>query len=196
MSRILEAFLKNKSGIKRSLAKFSLAPHEVDEVVQETFIKGFAAEMKSEIREPKRFLYRIARNIAISILRQNKTSPTSALEDFGGADTVLDESRPSAEDWLDSRQKIMVLTEAVAQLPPRCRKAFLLRRVEGLAFKQIAVRMGISVSAVEKYVKTALLKCDTYLRERGYEPSEFGATHLTRPKNQVIIGENKEKTVR
>lgn len=181
MSRILDAFLKNERGLRRSLTKFSLRDHDIDDVVQETFIKGFAAELKSDIREPKRFLYRVARNIAISHLRKNKTSPTDALEDFGGADVVLDEAQQSAESLVDSRQKIIVLTEAVAHLPPQCRKAFLMRRVEGLAFKQIAVRMDISVSAVEKYVKTGLLKCNAFLRERGYQPSEFGGAHIRLP---------------
>ena len=174
MSEILKAFLKNRAAIKRVLARFSFGEADVDDLVQETFIKGFAAEIKAEIEDPRAFLFRIARNLAISEKRTRKRSVEDALEDLGGEGVIQDERQAGSEECLDSRRKIMLFAEAVAQLPPQCRKAFLMRRVEGLAFKQIAVRMNISVSSAEKHVKSGLLKCAAYLMERGYEPSEFG----------------------
>ena len=174
MSKILEAFLKNQTAIKRLLARYSLGKQDIEDLTQEVFIKGFAAETKTEIQDPKAFLFRIARNAAVTHLRKRKRSSIDALEEMGGSDVVLDEGQANSEEQLDGRRKILLFAEAVAHLPPQCRKAFLMRRVEGLAFKQIAVRMDISVSSAEKHVKNGLLKCSAYLRARGYEPSEIG----------------------
>ena len=63
---------------------------------------------------------------------------------------------------------------AVAALPPVCRQVFLLRKFEGMSAKEVASRMKISVSAVEKHVAAGILKCSRYLRELGYDPTEFG----------------------
>ena len=178
MSEILKTFLKNRAAIKRVLARFSLSDADVDDLVQETFIKGFAAETKGRIDDPRAFLFRIARNLAISQKRARKRSVEDPLEDLSPDGVIHDERQADSEECLDSRRKIMLFAEAVAHLPPQCRKAFLMRRVDGLAFKQIAVRMNISVSSAEKHVKSGLLKCAAYLMERGYEPAEFGQREL------------------
>lgn len=175
MSRILKAFVENEGAIRRYLSKFSLSVQDIEDYVQEVFVRGFAAEIRAEIHEPKAFLFRIAKNLALADIRKNKGSPTHKLEDLGGAEIVLDEGQPAPDDRLDGRRKLALFTAAVAHLPPKCRKAFMLRRIDGLQYKQIANRLDISVSAVEKHVATGLMKCNAYLREHGYEPSEFGA---------------------
>lgn len=68
----------------------------------------------------------------------------------------------------------MLFTHAVAQLPPKCQQVFILRKVEGLSMKDIAIRMDISVSAVEKHVATGLIKCCDFFRAKGYDPAELG----------------------
>lgn len=142
--------------------------------MQEAFLQSFAAELRTDIRNPKAFVFEVAKNVALADYRKSKRSPTERLEDFGGADLILDESQSSAEDDLEGRRKLAVFARAVAHLPPKCREAFLMRRIDGLAYKQIANRLNISVSAVEKHVATGLLKCHSYLLDHGFEPSEFG----------------------
>lgn len=175
MSAILKIFLQNERAIRRFLSRRISRAQDLEDQVQETFLRGFAAEMKREIAEPKAYLFQVARNIALEARRKEARAPTDNLEDSGGADLLLDEDQAATEDWLDGRRKLALFTRAVAELPPQCRRAFLLRRVEGLAYKQIANRMNISVSAVEKHVTAGLLKCRAYLRAQGYDPSEFGA---------------------
>jgi len=174
MSRILMAFTENEQAIRRFLLRFSSNAQDIEDFTQETFLKAYAAERKSEIREPKAFLFQVAKNTALADIRSSKRKPTDALEDSGGVGIILDESQTSPEDWLEGRRKLALFAKAVAHLPPQCRKAFLLRRIDGLKYKQIANRMNISVSAVEKHVTLGLLKCIAYLREHGYKPSEFG----------------------
>lgn len=179
MSRILKAFLENERAIRRFLTRFSSSAHDIEDFTQETFLRGFAAEMRRDIQSPKAFLFQIARNTALEDIRKKKRKLTLQLEDSGGTDILIDESQPSADEWLDGRRKLAMFTRAVAELPPQCRRAFLLRHVDGLQYKQIANRMSITVSSVEKHVALGLLKCSAYLRAQGYEPSEFGAVEKT-----------------
>lgn len=175
MSKILKAFIENEKAIRRYISRYRSDTHDIEDFTQETFLKGFAAEIRSEIREPKAFLFKIARNIALLDIRKKKRGPTVLIEDFSRSELILDEGQPMADEWLDGRRKLALFAKAVANLPPKCRKAFLMRRVENLHYKQIANRMNISVSAVEKHVTSGLLKCNAYLRDHGYDAAEFGA---------------------
>lgn len=158
MSKVLTAFLEHEQAIRRFLSRFSSSAQDIEDFTQETFLKGFAAELRGDVRDPKAFLFQIAKNTALADIRKHKRSPTDKLEDSGGAELLLDEDQAQADDWLDGRRKLVLFAKAVSQLPPQCRKAFLLRRIEGLKYKQIANRMDISVSAVEKHVTLGLLK--------------------------------------
>lgn len=175
MSDVFRAFKENEKAIKRFLLRFSSAPEKIDDYAQETFLKGFAAEIRAPIEEPKAFLFKIAKNVVLSEVRKNSRSATGYLHDTEDVTQLVDEAQAKTEDWFDSRKKLTLLSLAIAQLTPQCRKAFVLRRIDGLQYKQIANRMDISVSAVEKHVANGLVKCNSYLRELGYEPSEFGA---------------------
>jgi RNA polymerase sigma-70 factor (ECF subfamily) len=187
MSQILKAYLENEKGLRKYVSRLCARPQDVDDLLQETFLKGFASELKVDITHPKAFLFKVATNLALMDRRKKKAKPAEFLEDFGGSDIVLDESQIAADSWIDGRRKLALFAKAVAHLTPQCRRAFLLRRIEGLQYKQIADRMNISVSAVEKHVANGLLKCNAYLRAQGYDPSEFGvpasagkAAHLVR----------------
>lgn len=175
MSEILKIFIENEKAIRRYISQFRPDVHDIEDFTQETFLKGFAAETRSEIREPKAFLFKIAKNVALLDIRKKKRRPTDLIEDFSRSELILDEKQCTADEWLDGRRKLVLFAKAAASLPPQCRKAFLMRRVENLHYKQIANRMNISVSAVEKHVTSGLLKCNAYLRGHGYDVSEFGA---------------------
>ena len=176
MSEILKTFLKNEASLRRFLARFSLSAQDIDDFTQETFLRGFAAEIRQEIREPRAYLFQVAKSIAIDKIRRNNGVRTERLEDSEESSLLIDEGQTPADDWLDGRRKLALFARAVAQLPPQCRKAFIMRRVEELGYKQIANRMNISVSAVEKHVTTGLLKCNAYLREQGIDTSSFGGS--------------------
>jgi RNA polymerase sigma factor (sigma-70 family) len=175
MSTIMKVFQENEIALKRFIKRFTSASHNVDDFAQETFLKGFAAELRMQINDPKAFLFKIAKNVALTEVRKDARSPRGYIKNVDDISQILDEDQATAEDWLDGRKKLILFSKAVAQLTPRCREAFLMRRIDNLQYKQIANRMDISVSAVEKHVTTGLLKCNKYLRAQGYQPSEFGA---------------------
>ncbi|WP_411818587.1 sigma-70 family RNA polymerase sigma factor [Hyphococcus sp. DH-69] len=179
MSKILKSFQENEAGIRRYLSRFLKNRQDIDDSLQETFLKGFAAETKTDILEPKAFLYRVAKNVALYEIRKKQKNHVGYIEDFGGSELLEDTEQPSVSEQIDGRRKLYILSRAVATLPPQCRRAFLMRRVDGLRYKQIANRMNISVSAVEKHVANAVIKCNEYLLQQGLEPSEFSPVNKT-----------------
>lgn len=175
MSDIYRAFLEHQTAIRRVIARYCAHPEDIDDLAQHTFLRGFAAETKATIREPRAFLLRIARNLALSEVKRHGRRFTDSLEDCEASKTLKDDQQASAEDQLDTARKLAVLSMAIAQLPPECRNVLLMRKVEQLRFKQIATRLNVSVSTAEKRIAKALVLCAAALRREGYDPAEFGA---------------------
>ena len=174
MSEIYRAFLKHEDAIRRMIARYCKHAEDIDDLAQQVFLRSFAAEAKEEIRDPKAFLLRVARNLALSEVKRHGRRFTDSLEDFESSEVLKDDRQVSAEDRLDSARKLAALSMAVAQLPAECRDALLMRKLENLRFKQIATRLNVSVSTVEKRIAKAMALCAKVLRREGYDPAEFG----------------------
>jgi RNA polymerase sigma-70 factor (ECF subfamily) len=175
MSKIYEAYMENEHAIRRVIAKYCPRPEDVDELAQETFLRCFAAELKNEIKKPKHFLLRAAQNTARSEIKRKRNTTTDYLEDSPALRILIDENQVPPDVQLDGRQKLAVLALAIGSLPPRDQKMLLMRKMERLKFKQIALRMDVSVSTVQKRIAASLIHCDAFFRKLGYEPAEFGS---------------------
>ena len=81
---------------------------------------------------------------------------------------------PHAERVLDGEQQLRVLEAALRELSPKCRAVFVLFHFDGLSQRDIADRLRISVSMVEKYVKQALSHCEKRLKELNVEADDNG----------------------
>jgi len=175
MSDLLNAFEDNTGLLRRVIARCGVRSADVDDIAQETFLRAFAAQTKAELRNPKAFLIRVARNLAISEARKKVHNTSVSIEDFAGSDVLNNGLSESPEQRLVDQQRLVILVKAVASLLPLQRETFIMRKVEQLKFRQIATRLSVSVSTVEKRAATALVEIDRYLRKAGYDPTEFSA---------------------
>ena len=132
------------------------------DVVQDAFLRYAAAP--APIRNPAAFLWQVVRNLLRDHERQRRRRGLH-LDIADHAETLAD-ARPSAEAVLAHRQDFARLRAALAELPPDCRLALLLSRIEGLTHPQIARRLGISASMVTKHVIRALRHCTRRLARR------------------------------
>lgn len=108
-----------------------------------------------EVQNPAGFLVRTAVNIAADEARR----PSSRNADPRPVDDLIDiaDSEPLADEVFAARTRLERVKAGLAQLSPRTREIFLMHRVEGLKYREIASELGITVSAVEKHVAKAAL---------------------------------------
>jgi RNA polymerase sigma-70 factor (ECF subfamily) len=163
MSKILHAFQQHEKPIKRIFARDCRRSEDIKGYAQETFIKALAAETKIDIQKPKAFLFPVAKNLALSALNIKVNASTDHLEDSGGAEVLIDERQVSIENQTDGQRKFAVASKVIAGLPEYHRQALLMHKVEKLKFKQIATRLNVSLSTLEKRVATALVLSNTRL---------------------------------
>jgi RNA polymerase sigma-70 factor (ECF subfamily) len=167
MSRILDAFLTHRTALRRFLSRFLSNAQDVEDVAQETFLRVFASD--ANVIMPKAYLFRVARNLALTHVAAARKIPTAPLEDFDPSDILADDGAASIDAGVDARRRLILLAEAIATLPPQCRRVFMLRRVHGVPYKDIAAQMNVSVGTIEKQVAAGLARCVESLRRHGYE---------------------------
>ena len=84
MSKILQAFQEHEKSIKLIFARYCRRAEDIEDYTQETFLKAFAAETKTDIQNPKAFLLRVAQNLAFSEIKRKVNTNTDHYEDSGG----------------------------------------------------------------------------------------------------------------
>jgi len=135
-----------------------------EDLVHETFARAIACKTWREIGNPAAFSTRILRNCALDALRRRKVLTITAVADFERIEPI--DETPGAHMMLESREELRALAEAIAELPAQCRRVFTLRKVYSLSPEDIAVRMGLSVSTVEKHLVKGLRYCSEKLGRR------------------------------
>ncbi len=132
-------------------------PEDAFDVAQETYVRMMQYEHSTGLRSPASMLFRIAINVANDLGRTERAR--SAANQYRVEDLDLVSDLPSPERELEGKQDLEVLYEAIEHLPPKCRQAFLLSRVQRMTYPQIASHCGISVKMVEKHISHALAIC-------------------------------------
>lgn len=141
----------------------SLPDH--DDIVQEAYTRLLRAEDKGRLTYTKAFLFTVARNVAIDLLRRRPKAEHEPISDIT-AMPVLEEA-PTAEEAIERQQRHEILIEAIASLPDRCREVIMLRHHDGLTYKEIALRLGISANTVKVHMVKGMRDCAALFRSRG-----------------------------
>lgn len=128
------------------------------DLAQESYARVLAAQHAGKkVLDARALLYRTAKNLMIDQHRR------SALRQHDDLDAVAEMQHApqhlQPEEALASRQTVQAYTRVIDTLPPRCREAFVLHIIDGLPQAEIAKRMGISVSMVEKHVIRGTMAC-------------------------------------
>ncbi|WP_221032589.1 RNA polymerase sigma factor [Actomonas aquatica] len=139
---------------------------EVDDVVQESYLKIWKRQAVQPIASAKAFLFIAARNIAIDWLRRGRRSPIDLYADPDLGRAVVDDA-PNAIEILSMHERYQLLVQAVAALPPRCREVVLWHKFRGLSQREVATKLQISERTVEVHVRNAVRHCETFLRGQG-----------------------------
>ena len=122
------------------------------EVAQEAYVRLLQLERPEELNFLRAYLFKIAANLAVDHVRRaaRYRQVTEQLPIFEFP------TQPSQEARLGAQDDLKLVKKAIAELPPKCRQAFLLSNVENWSSSQIAKHMNLSDRMVRNYVSRAL----------------------------------------
>jgi RNA polymerase sigma factor (sigma-70 family) len=141
---------------RRLLSAAKAAGHRdggAEDRVQDACVRLLEIGRTQEIRAKENYFRRILRNLRLDGLRQQARQsgvPIDAL--------LLVDLQPGPDRIAQDREELQAVAKALEALPPRCRTAFELHRFGNLSYAEIANRMGISSSMVEKHIAQAILR--------------------------------------
>lgn len=161
---VAKLFREHNAALLRFTAAKLGSEHEAREVAQEAYVRLLQLDKPETISYLRAFLFKTASNLAMDRLRARRRAPSlhsASNEDIAAFDL-------SPERHCAGEQMIAVLDRALDELPNKCRRIFVLYRVEGLSRAEIAIRMGLGERMVRLYMARAL----EHLRRRIDEASE------------------------
>ena len=127
---------------------------ETDDVLQETYAVLAGLPTVAHIRSPRAYAFQTAQSIILRHLRRARVVRIDAIGDPADVDAAVDE--PSPERQTAARQDLKLAIMIISDMPAKRREAFTLRKIEGLSQRDVAQRMGISESTVEKHIGRGL----------------------------------------
>lgn len=144
-------------------SRFSSSAIDIDDVVQDAFLRVLKANELNELKSPKAFLFATARNLALDTVRRSKIIQFDSLTENELSD-VIDVCEPIPES-IERNQELELLTKAIQSLPSKCRRIFTLRKVYCMSQRDIAQEMGVSINTVATQLKIGVRKCSAYMLE-------------------------------
>ena len=131
-----------------------------EDIVQDTLLRLWGKRLGHKDRG---LLFTTARNLAIDHIRAHRVRQDYARAIAAGADACSGD-RP--DENVGSQEELAGLVRALAELPERAQRVFLLNRLDGLSYRKIARQLQVSVSTVEKDMIRALTVCRQWERNR------------------------------
>jgi RNA polymerase sigma-70 factor (ECF subfamily) len=138
-------------------------PHDVEDILQEAFVRSFEAEGRHTIHDARAFLLRTARNLAldhVSRAAYRRTDPLESAEDEHCTDGAVP---PDVQ--VDAERRFLAFCQAVGSLPEQCRRVFVLHKVYGMSHEEIASRLRIAPSTIQKHIAKGLLLCHEHMTQ-------------------------------
>jgi len=133
-----------------------------EDIVQDSFIKLWSKCSTIIFEKVAGFLYKISSNMMIDTLRSKKV----ALKFEKGLVPVEDNEDPYFH--LRTKEFRLKIESAISNLPEKQREAFLMNRIDKLTYKEIASRLEVSETAIEKRIAKALIKLNSITEIKKY----------------------------
>jgi RNA polymerase sigma-70 factor (ECF subfamily) len=165
--KLLEVFVALRRKLARAVSRI-VPPPEIEDIVQETYVRMCQFDRGGNIRHPRSFLYRTARNLALDYIKRSESRATVSLSGDEEEHCYSDVLQAGFDvcDQLAAKQEFEIFCAAVQQLPLQCRRVFVLRKVYGYSQKEIARALDIGESTVEKHIAYGIKRCSSFIAQR------------------------------
>jgi RNA polymerase sigma-70 factor (ECF subfamily) len=145
--------LKHEPALRAWLGRRRVAGLDVDDIVQETYARLIAVDQVTGIGNVRNYMFQTAYSVLVSHIRRSKIVSFEAVADLEQLGAARDFS---PEDQVIDRDELNRLARAIATLPGKVRDVFVLRRVDGLSQRDVARKLGLSESTVEKHMSRGI----------------------------------------
>jgi RNA polymerase sigma-70 factor (ECF subfamily) len=143
-----------RSALRRYFARYGVSPDEQDDLIQEIFVRIAASPALDDCDNIDAYIMRTASSVLIDRHRRRQVRHADAHLEF---DAELHAGLTSPTDEVVmARQALRKTSLLLMELPDTTRFVFVLNRIEGLSNREIGVRLGISLSSVEKHMGRAM----------------------------------------
>jgi RNA polymerase sigma-70 factor (ECF subfamily) len=162
-----ELVIKYQGKIYNLVYKYVSNSETARDLSQEIFIKAFRALPRFKRQSAfYSWLYRIAINLCIDFIRQQKRGQTLSFEDLttgGNDEVVFNDVSPLPPDQVEAKELGHIIGKAVEQLPPKQQRVFNLRYHDGLQLKEIAAQLDRSEGTIKAHLHHAHKRLQTLL---------------------------------
>jgi RNA polymerase sigma factor (sigma-70 family) len=169
--RISDVVTKEGSRLRNFIRRRVPDPRDADDILQDVFSELVEANrLLMPIDHVTGWLFRVARNRITDLFRKKTPEPFSdaAVEDTDGESLRIEDLLPSPDagpDALYVRGVLLeALEEAIGELPPEQREAFVAHELDGESFKAMAARTGVGVNTLLSRKRYAVLHLQERLR--------------------------------
>jgi RNA polymerase sigma-70 factor (ECF subfamily) len=138
--------------LRRYLRRLTNNDADAQDLAHDAYTRVLPAMREQRVQNPEAFLYTTARHLAANQLKRRDISPIAPAP----APETAASTAPGVVQQVIARQDLARLQAAIAELPPGCRQVLVLRKLDLLSHQEIADRLGIAVSTVEKQHLRAL----------------------------------------
>jgi len=127
---------------------------DVEDLCHDVYVRVYEAAQKQIPYPVKAFVFTTARNLLVDRFRHEHVIAIEVAADLDTLGVAVDE--PGPDRSVIAREELRRLQVALDRVSPRCREAIVLRKIEGLSYREIAARMGITEKTVEGYLTDGL----------------------------------------
>ena len=167
---ITKAYVNIKNKLSLIVRRIVKEPNDVEDILQDAYIKTYVASQKQKIQSPEAFLNKTARNLALNHIELSRVKYSQSREE--NSFPAVNDDIQSLEDSVDSQKRFLHVCRVVRELPEQCRKVFIYKKVYGMSYKEISDKLGISEKTIEKHVAKGVKRCSEYLETRQMTKSD------------------------
>ena len=146
--------LPHEAAVRAWLKRWTGRAQDIDDVIQEAYSRLASLDSVAHIGSGRAYLFQTTRNIVLEQVRRSKIIRIDNVTDIGTL-SIVDEA-PPLDRVVAGARELQRVEQLIDQLPVKCRRVFVLRRIHGVSQREIAGMFGISESAVEKLAMRGL----------------------------------------
>ncbi|MEG1452274.1 RNA polymerase sigma factor [Brevundimonas sp.] len=175
--------LPHEADVRRWLRRSRLATAEIEDIVQDAYCRLSALTDTAHILSPRAYFFTVTRNVLLDHVRRARVVRMETVAEIDALNIPWD--APTPEVIAGARRELERISVLISKLPDRCRRIFVMRKIEGLSQREIAATLGVTETIVENDVVRGLR-----LILKAIAEDEKPETSLSRNKAKSIRARN------